>query len=107
MERLAMLLGIDASIQNADREQIGHLLSISGQVIHDNRIENQSVYSIIGGSICNVLKEISLSLSISERLAQAGAIAGIWPSPLSWDRSINSYRPLSPFHQLRTRASPD
>jgi len=107
MDRAALLLGISASIDERRREQIAHILSIPGQVIHDsaNLIENQHAYSLMGDGICSVLNEITLSASIFYRLAQAGAIAGIWPLPLQWEQNTHTYRP-SAFQQPGTRASP-
>jgi hypothetical protein len=101
------MLGIDSALNQTQREQIAHILSIPGQILHDSAclIANQHAYSIMGDGICNVLDEIPLSASIFERLAQAGAIAGIWPPPLVWDQRIHAYRSLT-FPQPGTRASP-
>ena len=109
MKRAAILLGIDASIEEWQKEKIAYLLSIPGQVIHENAalIENQRRSAIIGDCICNALNEITLSSSIFERLAQVGSITGIWPVPLLWDQSIGSYSLSSyQFQQVRTRGSP-
>ncbi|MCP4755024.1 MAG: hypothetical protein GY866_29450 [Proteobacteria bacterium] len=107
MDRAALLLGIDSSIDERQREQIAHILSIPGQVLHDNAIliENQHSYSVMGDGICSVLNEIPLTSSIFMQLARSGAIAGVWPLPLLWDRNNDTYR-RSTFQPLRTRASP-
>jgi hypothetical protein len=107
MERTAILVGIDPSLERRQRERIAHLLSVPGQVVDENtaRLKNQSSTKAIGECICKVLNEVSLSSTISERIAEAGAIAGIWPTPIQWDSKTNSYRPL-PFQQVRTRGSP-
>jgi hypothetical protein len=106
LKRAAMLLGLDASIQEWQREKITHLLSIPGQVIRENAalIEKQNKSILMGSCICKLLNEIPLSTSIFERIAQVGALAGIWPSPIRWNRTTRSYHPL--FQQVRTRGSP-
>lgn len=107
MDRSALLLGISASTDERQRERIAQILSIPGQLIHDsaNLIENQHSYCIMGDGICRVLDEIPLTASIFERIALAGAIAGIWSRPLQWDRRTHAYRP-SKFQPSGTRASP-
>lgn len=107
LDRAALVLGIDASIDENQRERIAHVLSIPGQLIHDSAglIENQHAYSIMGDGICRVLDRTALSTSIFQRLAMAGAIAGVWPAP-QWDHAPQTW-PISTFHQPGTRASPD
>ena len=107
MDRAALILAIDCASDQRQREQIAHILSIPGQILHDSAglILNQHAYSVMGDGICSVLDAIPLNISIFLRLAQAGAVAGIWPSPLQWDRHTNSYRPPK-FPQPGTRASP-
>ncbi|RLC27444.1 MAG: hypothetical protein DRH37_10755 [Deltaproteobacteria bacterium] len=107
MDRAALILAIDCASDQRQREQIAHILSIPGQILHDSAglILNQHAYSVMGDGICSVLDAIPLNVSIFLRLAQAGAVAGIWPSPLQWDRHTNSYRSLK-FPQPGTRASP-
>ena len=107
MDRAALLLGIDPSIDERCREQIAHILSIPGQIIHDGAhlIEHQHAYAIMGDVICSVLDEILPTPTIFDRLAQAGAIAGIWPQPFQWDPNTHTYRPPS-FLPVGTRASP-
>ncbi len=107
MDRAALLLGIDSSIDERRREQIAHILSIPGQVIHDcaHAIENQHASAVMGANICRVLDKISSTTSIFDRLAQAGAIAGIWPQPLQRGLKTHSY-PSPMFPLLGTRASP-
>jgi len=107
LDRAALLLGIDSSINERRREQIAHILLIPGQIIHDcaHLIENQHASRIMGAGICDVLAEMFVTSSIFDRLAQAGAIAGIWPQPLQWDPNTHTYLSLS-FPRLGTRASP-
>lgn len=107
MDRAALLLGIDSSLAERRREQIAHILSVPGQVIHDGAhlIENQHAYPIMGDGICSVLDEISLTSCIFDRLAQAGAIAGIWPQPFRLDPKAHPYHPPA-FLPPGTRASP-
>jgi hypothetical protein len=107
MDRAALILGIDWTSDQRQREQIAHILSIPGQLLHDSAglIANQHAYSVTGDGICSVLDAIPLNVSIFLRLAQAGAVAGIWPPPLQWDRHTNGYRSLK-FPQPGTRASP-
>ena len=99
--------GINGASDPRQREQISHILSIPGQLLHDSAglIANQHAYSVMGDGICSVLDAIPPNVSIFLRIAQAGAVAGIWPPPLQWDRHTNSYRSLK-FPQPGTRASP-
>jgi hypothetical protein len=107
MDRAALLLAIDGTSDQSQREQTAHILSIPGQILHDSAavIANQCVYSVMGDGICSVLDAIAQNNSIFLRLAQAGAVAGIWPAPLQWDRHTHSYRSMT-FPQPGTRASP-
>jgi len=59
----------------------------------------------MGDGICSVLDAIAQNSSIFLHLAQAGAVAGIWPAPLQWDRHTHSYHSMA-FPQPGTRASP-
>ncbi len=107
MDRAALILAIDCASDQRQREQIALILSIPGQILHDSAglIATQHAYSVMGDGICSVLDAIPLNISIFLRLAHAGAVAGIWPPPLQWDRHTNSYRSLK-FPQPGTRASP-
>jgi len=107
MDRAARLLGIDSSLDEKRREQIAHILWVPGQVIHESAhlIENQHAYTIMGAAICSVLDEISLTPRIFDHLAQAGAVAGIWPEPFRWDAKVHTCRPPA-FPAPGTRASP-
>lgn len=107
MDRAALILAIDCASDQRQREETAHILSIPGQILHDSAdlIANQHAYSVMGDGICRVLDVIPLNVSIFLRLAQAGAVAGIWPPPLQWVRHTNSYRSLK-FPQPGTRASP-
>lgn len=107
LEWIAMLFGLDEFIDERMRERIARILPVPGQTIHDNavRFQKNSSSCISGDCICSVLNKIPLSSSIFERLAEAGADAGLWPRHLTWDQTTGSYRSF-PFRRMRTRASP-
>jgi hypothetical protein len=104
MDRAALILGIGSEINEKQREQIAHVLSIPGQVMYDSALlfENHRNYHIKGKAICNLLDEIDMTASVFERLAMAGFFAGIWPKP--W--IVKSTCLTSMFRNVRTRGSP-
>jgi len=103
----AILFGLDQSIDERLRERIAHILPVPGQTIHDSavRFQKHNCSFIAGDCICDVLNKLFLSSSIFERLAEAGAVAGLWPSHFTWDQTAGSYNSF-PFQRMRTRASP-
>ncbi len=105
IQRAAILLSIAPETRNYLREEITKILAVSGQSIIDTSIQTaQSLcdYQCWGDNICNLLQQIPIG-TLFERLAEAGASAGLWKEPLF---VINNMLQLSQFHRVRTHGSP-
>jgi len=107
LDRAALLLGIKPDIDVYLREETSNILSVPGQVLHDSAglVQEQSGYRMLGIAICNVLEMIPETASIFERVAEAGAVASLWPTADYWDCQHHRLK-TSPFRRVRTRASP-
>ncbi len=107
LDRATLLLGIKPNFDEHLREETAEILSVSNQLLRDceSIIKEEPGYKAMGTAIYNVLNEIPDSNTIFERIAEAGAVAGLWPSPYYWDCRQNILKP-SQFRQIRTRASP-
>ena len=105
LQRATVILAIAPDIEQYVREETAQLLGIPGQLLSDisNQINQTTCsYQCHGKEICNILQSIPAE-TLFEHLAEAGAGAGLWPSPLFLTSNI--LQP-SPFHRVRTRGSP-
>jgi hypothetical protein len=107
LDRLSLLLAIKPDIDEYLREEASNILSIPGQVLHDSAslVEEQSGYRALGTAICNVLETIAETNTLFERIAEAGAVVTLWPTPYFWDYQHQILK-APPFRRIRTRASP-
>ncbi len=105
IQRAAILLGIDPDTGEYRREEAAQILTVAGQLLHDtsNQINLSTCgHQCYGEGICNIFQCIPTGM-LFERLAEAGAIAGLWPTPIFL---VNNKPELSLFHRVRTRGSP-
>lgn len=107
LDRLCLLLAIKPDIDEYLREEVSNILSVPGQVLHDSTglVQEQSGFRTLGTAICNVLETIPETSTLFERIAEAGAVATLWPAPCFWDCQHQMLK-TSPFRRVRTRASP-
>ena len=105
LQRSASLLAIAPDIEQYLREETAQILAVPGQVLSDTTTQFSLPtcgYQCYGREICNILQCIPAE-TLFERLAEAGASAGLWASPFFL---INNMLKPSPFHRVRTRGSP-
>lgn len=105
LQRATLLLGIVPDIEQYLREETAQLLRIPGQLLSDitSQINLPTCgYQCLGREICNILQYIPPE-TLFERLAEAGAGAGLWSSPFFLNN--NMLKPSS-FRRVRTRGSP-
>jgi hypothetical protein len=107
LDRLSQLLAIKPDIDQYVREEAANILSVPGQVLHDSTglVQGQSGCRTLGTAICNVLETIAQTSTLFERIAEAGAVATLWPVPYFWDCQHHVLR-TSSFRAVRSRASP-
>jgi hypothetical protein len=106
IQRAAILLGIDPDTEQYVREETAQILTIPGQCLSDATRKNSlctSEYQCYGREICHILQCIPAEM-LFERLAEAGAGAGLWTTPLFFTNNILQ---KSKFHRVRMRASPE
>ena len=105
LQRSAGLFALVPDIEQYLREETAQILAVPGQVLSDIATQfslSTCGYQCYGREICNILQCIPAE-TLFERLAEAGASAGLWPSPLFM---INNMLKPSSFHRVRTRGSP-
>lgn len=105
LQRALVLLGIASGTEPFLREERAQLLGVQGQILSDSAREINLPacgYQRQGMTICAILQHIPAE-TMFERLAEAGASAGLWPSPLVLNNNL--LQPSS-FRRVRTRASP-
>lgn len=106
IQRAAILLGIDPDTEQYVREETAQILTLPGQRLSDaTRKINLCTpeYQCYGREICHILQCIPAEM-LFERLAEAGAGAGLWATPLFFTNNILQ---KSSFHRVRMRASPE
>lgn len=108
LEGIARLFGIGADDEPRHREEVSQILMVPGQLLHDSAtsLKNGSGTRDKGTTISRILDHIPVYGTIFERLAEVGAGAGLWPTPL-FCSPRNSLLHPTPFHPIRTRGSPD
>jgi len=105
LQRAILLLGIAPETDQHLREEIAQILGVQGQLLSDStRKINLPAggYQCYGMTICAILQHIPAE-TMFERLTEAGASAGLWPSPFFLNNNI--LQPSS-FRRVRTRDSP-
>ncbi|MCP4125180.1 MAG: hypothetical protein GY751_25895 [Bacteroidetes bacterium] len=105
IQRAAILLGIAPGTEQHLREETAQILAIPGQLLNDttNQINLPTCgYKCCGKEICSILPCIPAG-TLFERLAEAGASGGLWPTPIFLTSNILQ---SSPFHRVRMRGSP-
>jgi hypothetical protein len=107
LDRLTLLLAIKPDIDEYLRDEAANILSVPGQVLHDSAglVQGQSSYRTLGTAICSVLETIPETTTLFERIAEAGAVATLWPAPCFWDCQHQMLK-TGPFRRVRSRASP-
>lgn len=107
LDLACLVLGIAPQVDERQREATAHILAVPGQLLHDQVLFllEQPGYQSCGKAICSILAAMEDKSLLFERLAEAGANAGLWPSPDFWDLRRGVLEP-SPFRRFRTRASP-
>jgi hypothetical protein len=106
IQRAAILLGIDPDTELYVREETAQILTIPGQCLFDATGKNNlstSGYQCYGRAICHILQCIPVEM-LFERLAEAGAGAGLCATPLFLTNNIPH---KSSFHRVRMRGSPE
>jgi len=105
LQRATILLGLDPAVESRLREETAEILQVPGQLLSDGASQillPKCGYQGRGKAICNVLEQIPTN-TLFERLAEAGAGAGLWSPPFFQDCKM--LRP-SLFRRVRTRGSP-
>lgn len=105
IQRAAILLGIAPDTGQYLREETAQILTVPGQLLHNttNQINLPTCgYQCYGNEICHVLQYIPAE-TLFERLAEAGASAGLWAAPYFL---INNMLQPSSFRRVRMRGSP-
>ena len=107
LSQSAFLLGLSPDLKQTQREEIGQILSIPGQILHDTvkHICEDRSCSALGKSIRAILGLLPKTSSLFERLAEAGSVAGLWRCVQLWCGKLRIWR-FSSFRTMRTRASP-
>jgi hypothetical protein len=105
IKRAAIILGIDPDTDQYVREETAQILMLPGQLL--NEASSQITYSACGfqrcgNEICKLLQYIPTG-SLFDRLAEAGASAGLWKAPTF---VVNNMLWPSSFHRVRMRGSP-
>lgn len=106
IQRAATLLGIDPDTEQYLREETAQILTIPGQLLNDtiNQINlSTCAYQSWGKEICRIVQDIPTE-TLFERLAEAGASAGLWAVPFFL---INNMFQPSSFRRVRMRGSPE
>ena len=100
----SLLLSIDPTRNERQREDTAQILSLPGQLLHDSAamINDQPGYQSRGEAVCNVLNAIPHTIYLFERLAEAGFVARLWPRP----QHADGQRLPSLFQCSGIRASP-
>lgn len=108
VKRIAKLLSIETEKNERQREEVSQILQVPGQLLHDSTIAFRDAAGIEGrGAIISaILKQITCCTTLFERLAEVGAGAGLWPTPLFCE-PVHRILVTSPFHAMRTRGSPN
>ncbi len=104
IQRAATLLGIDPDTEQYLREETAQILTIPGQLLNDtiNQINlSTCAYQSWGKEICRIVQDIPTE-TLFERLAEAGASAGLWAVPFFL---INNMFQPSTFRRVRMRGS--
>lgn len=83
LDRASRLLGIHGTLDIKQTEEIVEILNLPGQVVAENLSElmHQSTVKRQGLAICQMLTALPQTLSLFERLADAGSTAALWPTP--------------------------
>jgi hypothetical protein len=97
----ARLLGIgpvadDVADEQRHREQMAETLGVPALHLLEGarRFRLSRGYRERGRAVVEVLQQLPVPRSLSERLLAAGAIAGLWGRPSRWDPGGRTLRPL-------------
>ncbi len=106
MQRAAILLGIAPETGHYLREETAQILTLPGQLLNEASGQitlSDCGFQCCGNEICKLLQYIPTG-SLFNRLAEAGASAGLWKAPTF---VINNRLQQSSFHRVRMRGSPE
>ncbi len=106
MQRAAILLGIAPETGHYLREETAQILTLPGQLLNETSCQishSKCGFQCCGNEICKLLQYIPTG-SLFDRLAEAGASAGLWKAPTF---VINNMLQPSSFHKVRIRGSPE
>lgn len=107
LERIAELFGIGGKGQARQREEVSQILMVPGQLLHDcsTSLSVTSAIKLKGAIIAGILDQLPFVTTIFQRLAEVGAVAGLWPSPVFCNPRDRRLHP-TPFRSIRTRGAP-
>jgi hypothetical protein len=94
LERALSWLGVSPSQEDDLRSAIAETLDVATLTLlqQAEKIQDRPGYQSRGRGICAVLSALPQRPCLLDRLAHAGHLAGLWPTPLRWDCRANVLR---------------
>jgi len=107
MDRASRLLGIHSALDIKQTEEIAEILNLPRQVVSENlsELKHQPTLKKQGQTICQLLMILPQTLSLFERLVEAGSTAILWPTPCFWTYQAKRLKSGS-FYRTGIRGSP-
>ncbi len=101
------LLGVHDALDIKQSEEIIQILNLKGQMIAESlsELKHQATAKKQGQVICQLLMMLPQTLSLFERLTEAGSVALLWPTPFFWNHVTGRLRSSS-FQWPGIRGSP-